>query len=221
VGAIVRVDDRLGWKATLVDQLFAQLLTDFSPERRQALVTFLAQVSSDQSLVTQLALEAMDVFNAGTANRPGVRYGSVVTRARYPSWKGRLHAGMSPYAQGTYALYSFLHRKACAFPEARKPTLSLEQLDRMRDSNGALPALRSSDGIVPTWSQPWGEVIASVRADHLDVIGHFDDPGYQPPHVDWLLSNSEFRRPQFETVWRQVVDFCLRPPLVMGRHDVF
>lgn len=221
VGALVRADDRLGWKATLVDQLFAQLLSDFSHDRREALVTFLAQVSNDQSLVTQLALEAMDLFNAGTVDRPGVRYGSVVTSARRPSLRSRMSAGMSPYAQGTYALYSFLHGRAGAFPEGRRPRLTLEQLDRLRERDGALPELRACDGIVPTWSQPWGEVIASVRADHLDVIGHFDEPGHNPPHVDWLLSNSGFRRPQFEAVWRAVVDFCLRPPIVLGRHDVF
>src|SRR5690606_22639580 len=77
-----RTNERM---ATLLDQLFTQLLGDFSQERRQALVAFFAQISSDQSLVAQLALEAMDLFNAGTLDRPGVRYGCVITRAEPPS----------------------------------------------------------------------------------------------------------------------------------------
>ena len=66
-----------------------------------------------------------------------------------------------------------------------------------------------SDGMVPTLSQVWGRVIAAVGADHLDVCGHFDDPEHVPPHIDWLVSGSRFRRPQFEAVWQDVAEFIL------------
>ena len=213
--------DRGGRMATLMDQLITQLLGDFNHDRRQALVAFFAQVSSDQSLVTQLALEAMDLFNAGAGDRPTVRYGCVITRAEPPSLRTQLGVGFSPYSQGTYALYSFLHSRSCAFPEARRPRLTPEQAERMKLADGTLPPMRSSDGIVPSWSQVWGEVLACVRADHLDVIGHFDNPERRGDHMDWLLSRSEFKREDFERTWTSVAEFCLRPPLSVGRHEVF
>ena len=52
-------------------------------------------MSSDQSLVTQLALEAMDLFNAGTTDRPGVCYGCLVTRAAPPTLRARLANGLT------------------------------------------------------------------------------------------------------------------------------
>ena len=74
---------------------------------------------------------------------------------------------------------------------------------------GTLPGPQACDGVVPTRSQVYGKVLAAVRADHLDAIGHFDQPSHQPPHVDWLISGSGFRRQQFEQVWKTVVDFLL------------
>jgi triacylglycerol lipase len=48
-----------------------------------------------------------------------------------------------------------------------------------------------------------------VWADHLDVIGHFDGPGCNPPHIDWLLSATGFQRSEFVDVWQKVARFCL------------
>jgi hypothetical protein len=73
-------------------------------------------------------------------------------------------------------------------------------------------APEANDGIVPTASQLWGDPIAAVRADHLDVIGHFHHPTHVPPHFDWLASGSGFARPQFERLWQRVaVWLAVRP----------
>ena len=77
----------------------------------------------------------------------------------------------------------------------------------MRRAFGWIPAARHNDGIVPTRSQVWGEVVAAVRADHLDVLGHFDDPGHAPPHYDWLCSGAGYTRADFEQTWRRVIRF--------------
>ena len=69
------------------------------------------------------------------------------------------------------------------------------------------PDLRTNDGIVPTLSQLWGEVICAVTADHHDVIGHFDDPEHDPPHYDWISSGSGFSRNDFERLWVGVADW--------------
>jgi len=65
---------------------------------------------------------------------------------------------------------------------------------------------------VPTRSQPWGEVIAAVQADHLDVVGHFGDPAHDPPHIDWITTGSGFTTERFEALWAAVVDFMLAAP---------
>lgn len=204
-GALVRYDQVLGWKDTIVDQLFAELLENFSPERRTALATFLAQVSSDQSLVTQLTPGGIDLFNASVNPREDVRYGSVITQARPPTLRTRVATGLDPYAQLTHNVYAFLHGRAPMQPRDLHP----DHRESLIRGFGLLPGADASDGIVPSLSQPWGEVIAAVWADHLDVIGHFDGPVHHPPHIDWLISATGFQRDEFEDVWRRVAGFSL------------
>ena len=74
-----------------------------------------------------------------------------------------------------------------------------------------LPGRRANDGIVPTLSQVWGEVIRTVWADHLDVIGHFHHPTHVPPHFDWLVSGSGHTRKDFLATWDAVASFLFRP----------
>ncbi len=204
-----RADDQLGWKATLLDQLFDQLLGDFSADRREALSRFLGDVGRDTSLIPQLTPEGIDLFNAGCVDRPGVRYGSVITQSRPPSLRARLSAGLDPYAQITHTVYSFFYGQTQRMPLNRIPPHTPEQTAALVQAYGALPGPQACDGIVPTRSQVYGKVISAVRADHLDAIGHFDQPAHQPPHVDWLISGSGFRRPQFEKLWKDVGDFLL------------
>lgn len=209
---ISRADDQLGWKQTLLDQLFDQLLGDFSADRREAVSRFLGDVGKDTSLIPQLTPEGIDLFNAGCADRPGVRYGSVVTQARPPSLRTRLSAGLDPYAQITHTVYAFLYGQTQRMPLNQIPPHTPEQTAALIQAYGAMPAPQACDGIVPTRSQVYGRVIGAVRADHLDAIGHFDQPTHQPPHVDWLISGSGFRRPQFEKLWTSVADFLLEEP---------
>ncbi|WP_224365023.1 esterase/lipase family protein [Hyalangium versicolor] len=209
----------LGWKQTILDQLFDQLLGDFSADRREAVSRFLADVGNDTSLIPQLTPEGIDLFNAGCEDRPGVRYGSVVTQARAPSLRTRVSAGLDPYAQITHTVYAFLYGQTLRMPLNQIPLHTAEQTAALVQAFGALPGPQACDGIVPTRSQVYGKVIGAVRADHLDAIGHFDQPSHQPPHVDWLISGSGFRRPQFEKVWKSVVDFVLEEPVSTAPRD--
>ncbi|RJS24111.1 triacylglycerol lipase [Corallococcus sp. H22C18031201] len=206
---LARADDNLGWKHTLLDQLYDQLLGDFSSERRDAVAKFLGDVGHDTSLIPQLTPEGIDLFNASTHDRPGVRYGSVVTQARPPSLRTRLSAGLDPYAQLTHTIYAFVYSQTQRMPLTALPLHTPAQTAALVQSYGAMPGPTACDGIVPTRSQVHGRVLAAVRADHLDAIGHFDQPAHQPPHVDWLISGSGFRRPQFEAMWKRIVDFLL------------
>ncbi|MBN9688454.1 MULTISPECIES: esterase/lipase family protein [unclassified Corallococcus] len=204
-----RADDQLGWKATLLDQLFDQLLGDFSSERRDAVTKFLWDVGRDTSLIPQLTPEGIDLFNGGTHDRPGVRYGSVVTQARPPSLRTRLAAGLDPYAQLTHTIYAFVYGQTQRMPLTQLPLHTPAQTAALVQAYGAMPGPTACDGIVPTRSQVYGRVLTAVRADHLDAIGHFDQPAHQPPHVDWLISGSGFRRPQFEAMWKTIGDFLM------------
>ena len=209
LGAVIaRMDGLFGLNSALLDEIFAQLLSDFSPERRGAIAAFFGDVGGDQALLVQLTPEAMEVFNACTRLRPGVRAGSVVTRAQPPGVASTLAVGLDPAAQATLALYAALHRLA-RLPPDRVPPLEDAQADVLRAAFGTVPDAAANDGMVPTRSQAWGEIILAVLADHLDVVGHFGDPAHDPPHIDWITTGSGCNTARFEELWAAVVDFML------------
>lgn len=214
-GALARAGRRGAMHPALLDQLFGELLGDFTADRRDAIERFFVDVRGDQSLLPQLAPESMEVFNATTHDRPGVRYGCIVTRARPAGLAGVLAAGLDPQAQATHAIYLALHRLA-GRSRRRHITLTTPQADALRRAYGRVPGWRSNDGLVPTLSQVWGEVIDAVEADHLDVIGHFGDPTHVPPHFDWLTSGSGFGRGRFDTLWTAVARYLAGGEVAIG-----
>jgi len=195
----------------LLDELFSRLLEDFTAGRRRAVRALLRDVVRDQALMLQLTPEAMEVFNASVLPRTRVRYGSVVTQAARPSLRATLAAGLDPAAQVTHAVYGALHQLIEATPIRRARRLVPQQTRALRRAYGATPSETASDGIVPTLSQVWGHVIHAAAADHLDALGHFRDAAHDPPHVDWLVSGSDFDRPRFEALVDDVVRFVAGP----------
>ena len=209
IGIVMRLARILRFRsapAGVLDQLWSQLLEDFSASRRRDLQAFFDEVGADRDLVAQITPAGMEVFNASTADRPGVRYGCVVTRARPPGLRSFVGAGIDPYAHATHALFVALYRLASTTPadRVRVPRETVAALSR---SYRATVDARVNDGMVPTLSQVWGEVIRVVWADHHDVIGHFHHPTHVPPHFDWVASGTGFTRPRFEAVWREVAGF--------------
>ena len=194
--------------AGVVDQLYLELLADFSADRRRAVERFFADVRSDQGLVAQIAPAGMELLNASTQDRPGVRYGCVVTRARPPGLRSLARAGLDPYAQATHALFVALYRLSAGMPEGFRPRLHTGHAAVLRRAYGRIPDAGANDGIVPTLSQVHGDLVAAAWADHHDVIGHFHEPTHVPPHFDWLASGTGFDRAQFEEVWRNVAVFA-------------
>jgi len=189
---------------TLANQIYRQLLADFDATRRAQVEELLAEVERDQALLTQLTVESMDLFNAATGDRPGVRYGAVVTRARQPSAATALEIGIDPVDQAQHGLYYGLSGLAVGAGTGRP---GRAQQRALRRAFGELPEESDSDGIVPTLSQPWGELIAGATADHLDIIGHFRDDSGGEQHYDWLYTRSNFSAAAFAAVWGQVADF--------------
>lgn len=197
-----------GLDGGLLDSIYSDIVRDFGPERRDQLVRFFTDVTADTALMAQLGPEAMDLFNAKATRRAGTRYGSVVTRARPPSLRGHVRAGLKPGVQATYALYRMLYRINGSWRSGDVHD-DTRQRAALEGAYGDLPAQSDNDAVVPTRSQVHGQIIRAVWADHLDVIGHFADARHDPPHHDWLHSRTGFDRGAFESVWGAVVDFTL------------
>lgn len=190
------------------DELYAKLLLNLSPERRAELIAFLTAVSSDEALVFQLTPPGCDLLNACTAE-PGLRYGSVVARAPKPSWRGLLKTIGDPYAQLVYPLYAFFYRLAGRHEARWIPEAVGSQRERLQHFLGELPSASDNDGIVPTNSQIWGELVHATCADHLDVVGHFGPAREGEDGGDWLPSHSGFDAVRFERLWADVAAFIL------------
>jgi hypothetical protein len=201
-----RADDWLGYKHTVADEFFEEVIADFSPERRAELIAFIERVSNDQSLIFQLTPAGCDLLNACTADPDRVRYGSVVCRGSKPRLSSLFALRHNPYAQTMHALYAVLHRIAGGASKQRFPDPVPEQRAVLERAFGGLTDPAWSDGIVPTLSQVWGEVIHAVDADHLDVVGHYGRRGNRPS-ADWLPSRSGFDDTAFESLWNAVASF--------------
>jgi triacylglycerol lipase len=204
---------RLGTSAPsgVLDQLYKQLLADFSGERRRAIEAFLSDVRSDQGLAGQLTPASMEVLNASAEDRPGLPSACVVTQARPPGLGSFLGAGFDPYAQSTHALFAVLYRFASSTPKGWLPRLTGPNVEALRRVYGRVPPPAANDGIVPTLSQVRGRIIHAAWADHHDVLGHFHGPTHVPPHFDWVVSGSGFDRGRFEALWEDVVGFLADP----------
>ena len=206
-GWFTRADDALGFKPTLVDDVFREVIADFSPERRAELIAFIEGISKDQSLVFQLTPAGCDLLNAGTADPDSLRYGSVVCRGRRPHLTDLLSLTRDPYTRSMHVLYALLHRVAGFTPSERLPEPVPEQRRVLEQAYGSYPRPAWSDGIVPTLSQVWGEVIHATQADHLDVVGHYGSSRAGARTSDWLPSNSGFDDDAFDRLWSAVAGF--------------
>ena len=181
---------------SVVGQIYRLVLSDFGRERRREIEAYFEEAQRDQTLLLQLTPEAMDLFDALATPMPGVRFASVVTKAPPPGLRRQLAVGPRPARQAGYGLYRGLHRSA-RLPEQTPIALTRPQREALERAYGAMPTAADSDGIVPTLSQPWGEVVHAVQADHLDVMGHFRGGSAAPEHVDWLRTGSDFGMRQY------------------------
>ncbi len=208
---VVRLRDPRRKRRGTFDELYEKLLNDFSDERRLELTRFLDEVSSDQSLLFQLTPAGCDLLNACTAD-PDVRYGSVVAVARRPTWRSLLRSMWDLYTQLVHPIYALLHFIARRGDVAVIPPPAEAQARGLLAAYDALPTRADSDGIVPTSSQLWGELIHAARADHLDVVGQYGRSDDQSWGGDWIPSYSGFDRSGFTALWSAVAGFVLRSP---------
>ena len=209
-GVLSLFDAAVGAKKDLIDQIDEQILADFTDEKRAVLEAFFDELSKDQGLLDELGPEMARHFDQQTRDRPGVAYACVVTMAQRPSVQTALSLGLSPYAQGSHAVFHALWNLSSKFhAEGGLPKGAVDAHRVLLDQLGRIPLESDNDGVVPTLSQFHGRVLRAVVADHHDVIGHFDAHQHVPPHIDWLISRSGFNRADFEGLWRDVARFVV------------
>lgn len=212
LGALLTsLDDRLGLRKTTADEIYRQLLNDFSPERQEELATMMNDVAADTSLVFQLTPAAVDILNASTADPEGIRYGSVVTKAPRPGLRGLTRHGLDIYAQSLFAIFRALQLIVSNYQEVGEGAPTDPGADAYFEAAyGGTPEDHDNDGIVPTRSQVWGTLVHAARADHLDVVGHYASA--RGKSTDWLPSGSEFDDQAFQRLWDDVAAFIANVP---------
>lgn len=202
--SIARLDDQLGRDETFLDWLVHSLLRRVTTDPDDPIWAFLREVAADQGAIIQLTPESMHLFNAAVTDRPDVAYRSLVTAAPPPPsrYSSRDFLSLARATRmGAFALlYLIAGRAHRHYPY---PDHSIDELDAI--CCDLTIDDRSNDGIVPSLSQAYGDIIDVVVADHLDVVGQF--PGASDdPHSDWLPSGAGFDEERFRAVWDHIAE---------------
>jgi hypothetical protein len=208
---VTRIDELIMLREPALDRVYSLLADPLSSERVRPIEEFFAAVRSDQSLLRQLRPASMAGFDQRVRGNPGVRYASVLTRARPPRLRGTVELGMNPIAQISHLLYQGLYRLCATQDPETFGTPFDAQREALQRIYGKVPDTRANDGLVPTRSQIHASVIHVARADHHDVIGYFDDRQHDPPHMDWVATGCGFRYPDFARLWGDVARFMAGP----------
>jgi hypothetical protein len=106
-----------------------------------------------------------------------------------------------------HPIYAVLHAIAARGESQLTPKPVPAQAERLLAAYGAVPEAGDNDGMVPTNSQVWGEVIHAIEGDHLDVVGQFGRSDEKGWGGDWIPSYSGFSRSEFTELWSKVADF--------------
>jgi triacylglycerol lipase len=207
-----RLDQSLRGDMRFISRMTEVLLRFVDRDGRTAIQTYLNKIRIDQGALIQTTPEAMDLLNAVTADRSEVRYGSIVSGAEPISPRLLSERLGSPYSVFSAALFSMIHRVTAQrhrrYGYCRPPPAQLELLER---ALGGPVDERTTDGVVPTLSMVWDQLLWCGPADHLDILGHFHDEFRPRKHFDWLTSGAAFGRAQFWRMMDTLVRFQLAP----------
>jgi triacylglycerol lipase len=206
------VDAIFGGDLRVFSRITDNMLRFVDKDARSEIGNFLAKVRVDQGGIIQLMPEAVDLFNASTEGDPRVRFACIASAAPAPRSMRFARRIRSPYAALTAAIYSTLYQFAGKVPDVypyARPTERELSLLRAGIDHEILDS--TNDGIVPTLSMLYGELLWAGEADHLDVLGHFhDDESGPSPHRDWITSGARFTRRRFNAMLDALASFQLR-----------
>ena len=212
IAAFGGIDRKLGVEIRLLDRTMNALLRVLDESRSREVREYLDGIKQDQAAVIQVTPEAMDLFQAGIENQPGVLYQSTASMAPPPTAAGWARKVLRPWDAMSHAVFTTLYELTVAYHDERYPCAApdagvAEAI--LAQAFERLPGTRANDGVVPIRSQIWGELVWAGYADHLDVLGHFTDASAEPRteratpeelagrHVDWLTSGALFDRAKF------------------------
>ncbi len=209
VAALGRADRLFGIEVKALERTTELLLRFLEPEAQGEIRDWFGGIHRDQGAIIQLTPESMDIFNVGVEDNPQVRYGSLVTRMPPPGPVSLLRSLHSPISALSATVFSTLYVGASRTSRIYPPPNPSPEVREYLEAELGLPVDNSlNDGLVPTTSMVWGDVIWAGTADHLDVLGHFGgerDSG----HTDWLVSGAGFRENDFEDAMDAIADFQL------------
>jgi hypothetical protein len=196
---------------SLLRQITNQLLRDFTPAREREVREFLDSILNDVSLMMQLTPESMDMLNAALRPATGVRHVSYATVSPSPVkslQRTRLRDLITPLSTVLYTTVYSLTASTEPGYTYHPPIEAREAVTGMK-----LPFdldASANDGVVPALSQIYGEFRGFVRADHLDVVGHYlRGPLEAQDGADWFKSGARFSLKQFELLWNDITDVML------------
>lgn len=211
ISVLGRINDLLGLDETLITQVTNELLREFSPTAEAEVRQFLRSILDDQGCMVQVTPEGMDVFNSAIFDNPHIRYVSYATAAPPPAEvikRIRLRNALTPLNKVLYGLLWTLTSRAHPHYAYHPPIRPYDAI-----TNRPLPfqvTETTSDGVVPTLSQIWGEFRGIIRADHLDVIGHYlRGPFDKRDGADWFGSGAKFDRESFQWLWEDVANVLM------------
>jgi len=209
LAAVGTVDEAVGIDIKLLDKTTNLLLRFVDDRGRDEVRDWLDGVRRDQGGIIQVTPEAMDIFNAATENADGVRYASLASASPPPTPVRLVTRVRSPYQALSATIYATVQsvtsrehvNYACPRGDDDARRILSAAIGREVDNS-------VTDGIVPTLSMIWGELLWAGKADHLDVVGHFHDDRASD-HVDWLASGARFDRTSFAEAMDAIGSFLL------------
>lgn len=210
VAALGAVDRMVGVDVKLLERATRLALRFVGDEGRTEVQDWLAGIRGDQGGIIQLMPEAIDIFNAAAEDSDDVRYGCVATASPPPAPMRFAQTIRSPYAALSATVYSTIYSITThASSRYPYPEPSADTEERLLAGIGFPSDSAMNDGVVPLRSMLWGELLFAGCADHLDVVGHFNDSHDPPDHVDWLTSGAGFDRDAFGVMTHAISEFLL------------
>jgi triacylglycerol lipase len=210
LASLSRVDEALGIESKVLETTTGVLLSFLGEEGQSEVREWFDGIRSDQGAIIQLTPESMDIFNAGVENNPSVRYGSVVTRMPPPGPVRLLKSVRSPIDALSAAVFSTLYVGAGRTSKVYPPPGPVPEVRDYLEKKLSLELDNTlNDGLVPTTSMIWGDVLWAGTADHLDVLGHFQGDR-DSSHTDWMVSGAGFREDDFDEVMDAIAEFQLQ-----------
>jgi triacylglycerol lipase len=209
LASLSQLEQALGFESKVLETTTGVLLNFLGEEGQTEVREWFDGIRSDQGAIIQLTPESMDIFNAGVEDNTNLRYGCVVTRMPPPGPVRLLKNLRSPINALSAAVFSTLYVGAGRTSKVYPPPNPAPEIRAYIEEKLGLELDNSlNDGLVPTTSMVWGDVLWAGTADHLDVLGHFRGDR-DSSHTDWMVSGAGFREDDFDEVIDAIADFQL------------